>query len=94
MCFDFEQSECNWRYYSMEHHNLHLSYEGEELHIIALLREDDDDLVYDLYTGDILLGTMYPEIDEQNVCIEWKTKDLIAPKLIFMCGAEIERQDR
>jgi hypothetical protein len=78
----------------MQHHNLHLNHQGEELHITALLREDDNDLVYDLYSNDQLLGTIYPDINEHTVCVEWKTKDSIAPKLVFMCGAEIERQDR
>jgi hypothetical protein len=81
----------------MQQHSLHLSHEGEELNITALLREDPDEpsgLVYDLYSHDMLLGTIYPDVDEHNVCVEWKTNDLIAHKLVYMCGIEIERQDR
>jgi hypothetical protein len=78
----------------MDHHMINIDYNGLPVNIKALLREDGNDMVYDLYSNDMHLGTIYPDVNEHSVCVEWKTNDLIAPELVFMRGAEIERQDR
>jgi hypothetical protein len=75
----------------MDHHIIDLFYQGHDIHITALMREEGHDLVYDCYTGDVMLGTIRPSFGEDPMVI-WVGDDMPAD-LVTLIGQEIERQD-
>lgn len=76
----------------MDHQIIDIDYDGQPLHITALIREEGDHLVYDCYTGDVLLGTVAPTYGDY-LELEW-TGDGMPWRLVKLIGEEIERQDR
>lgn len=76
----------------MEHQNITINHNGTIIDITALVREEGDDLVYDCYTDDVLLGTIRPTLGNDPVVI-W-VSDEMPGDLVKLIGNAIELQDR
>lgn len=75
----------------MDHHRIDIDYDGQPLHITAMAREVGEDIVYDCYTGDVLIGTVRPMIADEPYII-W-VGYVIPSDVAAMIGEAIERQD-
>ncbi|WP_407430594.1 hypothetical protein [Arcticibacter sp.] len=76
----------------MQHQQFTITHQGNEIFVTALFHEEGNDLVYDCYSGDVLLGTLYPEISEDYPAVDWKSEDMSAD-LVQLIGDAIEKQD-
>jgi hypothetical protein len=74
------------------HHVIELTYQGDEIVIFALTRPDGDELVYDLYSDDLMLGTLRPTLGEDPVTV-WTGDESIPADLVRLIGQRIENQD-
>lgn len=75
----------------MEHQELTINYNGQEIHVSALMREEGDDIVYDCYAGNVLLGTVRPTLGDDPIVI-W-VSDGMPDELVLLIGEAIEQQD-
>lgn len=53
----------------------------------------EDEVMYDVYSGGALLGSIYPAIGESGD-LTWISDDMEDVDLVRRIGDEIERQDR
>jgi hypothetical protein len=71
---------------------LTINHQGTEMQIRPVLRQQDNEFVYDCYNGEVMLGTIRPSVSDDGADIVWIASDM-PDDLVKLIGEEIERQD-
>jgi hypothetical protein len=78
-------------------HEIEVTVDGQPSLLTALERMDDNDpnlVVHDIFLGEIVMGTVFPTLNEYTGGIEWKSDSDIPVDVVKQIGEFIEREDQ
>jgi hypothetical protein len=76
-------------------HQIEVTLDGQPSLLTVLDRLDDNDsglIVHDIFVGEIMMGTVYPDLNEYTGCTDWKSDADIPVELVEQIGKAIERE--
>jgi hypothetical protein len=77
-------------------HEIEVTSDGQPSLLTLIDRIDDNDsslVVHDIFVGEIMMGTVYPDLNEHTGCIDWKSDSDMSVELVEQIGQAIERED-
>jgi hypothetical protein len=75
-------------------HEFEIELNGRKAHLSAASRIDENYtflIVHDIFVQELMLGTVYPSINEHTGRVEWETRSDLPQEIVDLIGKSIER---